>query len=204
MADKNEELKKLAQQMEADKSLPLREANFVFGEGNPDAPLMFIGEGPGAEEDKQGRPFVGRGGQLLRQALKEAGIGETDFYITNIIKRRPPNNRDPLPEEIKAYAPYLKKQVEIIKPKVIATLGRFAMNYFLPNAKISRDHSKAFRKNDVIIYPIFHPAAALRNPDILVKFKESIKKLPVLLKKADEILSRPPKTGKVYKPQSLL
>ena len=183
---KNEELKKLESEIAADTSLPLREANLVFGEGNSDCDVMFIGEGPGANEDRLKRPFVGRAGQLLDTLIKEINWKREDVYITNIIKRRPPDNRDPLPEEIAAYSPYLSRQIEIINPKVIVCLGRFAMNYFLPDAKISRDHGKVFRDNGPpdlarrgrIIFPIYHPAAALRSTEMLNTLREDFKKLP--------------------------
>src|SRR5882724_5506137 len=133
LMDKAQKLRELEEEMRASR-LPL-DTNLVFGEGKVDAAIVFIGEAPGRDEDIQRRPFVGRGGQLLRACLREAGLREEDVYITNIVKRRPPENRDPLPEEIEAYKPYLTRQIEIINPKVIAPLGRFSMNYFLPEAK---------------------------------------------------------------------
>src|SRR3989338_5663970 len=120
-------LKELAQEIENDKSLPLK-SNLVFGEGNPDCEVLFIGEAPGRDEDIQKRPFVGRSGQLLRKSIRELGWKEEDVYITNIVKRRPPENRDPLPEEIEKYKPYLTRQIEIINPKVIVPLGRFSID----------------------------------------------------------------------------
>lgn len=186
---KIEALKKLEEEMAADKGLPLQESNVVFGEGDPDSPLLFIGEAPGFHENEQKRPFVGRGGQLLNRVLKEeAKISREDIYITNIVKRRPPDNRDPLPEEITAYTPYLAKQVAVIQPKIIVTLGRFSMNYFLPKAKITQDHGKAFRLKNYLIYPVYHPAAALRSTEMLKSFRGDLKKLPIVLKKARELL----------------
>ena len=176
--DKVDALKKLEQEIRADASLPLLESNLVFGEGSPDCAVMFIGEAPGFHEDRLGRPFVGRAGQLLDELIKEIGWRRGNVYITNIVKRRPPENRDPLPEEIEAYKPYLAKQIEIINPKVIAPLGRFAMNYFLPEAKISRDQGKLFRANEQLIYPLYHTAAALRSTQILNQLRESFKRLP--------------------------
>jgi DNA polymerase len=182
-------LKALEQEMEA-ADLPLKgSANLVFGEGNVDATVLFIGEAPGFNEDVQRRPFVGRGGQLLNAQIEAIGWKRADVYITNIVKRRPPENRDPLPEEIEAYKPFLARQIDIISPKIIVTLGRFSMNYFLPLAKITRDQGRAILlkekndpkndpKNDRIIYPVFHPAAALRNPEMMKGFVESFKKLP--------------------------
>src|SRR3989338_49255 len=144
--DKTAELKKLEGKMRQDKSLQL-DTNLVFGEGNPDCAVMFVGEAPGEQEDIQKRPFVGRGGQLLNKMLEKIGWKREQVYITNIVKRRPPNNRDPLPEEIAAYKPYLTRQIEIINPKIIAPLGRFSMNYFNEKLKISVDHGKIFRMN---------------------------------------------------------
>jgi DNA polymerase len=160
--------------------LPLKgQANLVFGEGNIDCQVMFIGEAPGATEDQLKRPFVGRGGKLLDEMIKSIGWKREDVYITNIVKRRPPENRDPSPEEIEAYKPYLSRQIAIIDPKVIVTLGRFSMNYFLPEAKISRDHGRAMTIDGRIIFPVYHPAAALRSPiDMGGVLKEDFKKLP--------------------------
>lgn len=172
------ELEKLRVKILGNKSLPLMPANLVFGEGNPDCAVMFIGEAPGFHEDKLGRPFVGRAGQLLDKLILEIGWKRGDVYISNIVKRRPPENRDPLPEEIEAYKPYLAEQIEIIKPKVIAPLGRFSMNYFLSFAKISRDQGKVFEKDGMIIYPLYHPAAALRATAVLEDLQTAFKKLP--------------------------
>src|SRR3989338_1440470 len=141
---KAEELSELKKELEANTSLPLYgTANLVFGEGNPEVDVMFIGEAPGFHEDRLSRPFVGRAGQLLDKLLAMISWPRESVYITNIVKRRPPENRDPLPEEISAYKPYLDRQIKIINPKIIAALGRFAMNYFLPDAKISKDHGVA-------------------------------------------------------------
>ena len=175
--------------MAADSSLPLS-SNLVFGEGDLDALVLFIGEAPGYNEDIQRRPFVGRGGQLLNKILEAIGWKREDVYITNIVKRRPPENRDPLPDEIAAYQPYLARQIKIINPPIIVTLGRFSMNYFLPEAKISRDHGKIFCVNGRLVYPIYHPAAALRNPNMMIEFQKDMKKLPSLVKKKDELLIR--------------
>jgi len=136
---KAEELAKLKEEMEKDESMPLYgKANLVFGEGDPESEVMFIGEAPGFHEDRLSRPFVGQAGKLLDKMLQVINWPREAVYISNIVKRRPPENRDPLPEEIEAYKPYLKRQIQIIDPKVIAPLGRFSMNYFLPYAKISK------------------------------------------------------------------
>jgi DNA polymerase len=154
---------------------------------------MFIGEAPGEQEDIQKRPFVGRGGQLLNRMLEKIGWKREDVYITNIVKRRPPNNRDPMPEEIEAYKPYLTKQIEIINPKIIVTLGRFSMNYFNQNLKISRDHGKIFRMDGRLLVPMYHPAAVLRNPNLLDEYEKEFKKLPKIIEKFDELLKSAPR-----------
>lgn len=183
MKTKRTQLEKIEKELRENKNLPLTEANLVFGEGNIDCKVMFIGEAPGANEDKIGKPFVGRSGQLLDKLLTEINLKRESVYISNIVKRRPPENRDPLPEEIEAYKPYLEKQIEIIKPKVIVTLGRFSMNYFLPQAKISNDHGKIFKTKEFIIYPLYHPAAALRSTTVLEDLRRDLKKLSEILKK---------------------
>ncbi len=164
--------------------LPLMPANLVFGDGSAEARVMFVGEAPGKNEDIERRPFVGRSGKLLNAMLESLGWKRESVYITNIVKRRPPENRDPSPEEIAVYAPYLIRQIEIMRPKVIVPLGRFAMSHFLPEAQISRDQGTAFPWNDTVIYPIFHPAAALRSPKMMAGFKKSFAGLPTVVKKA--------------------
>lgn len=186
---KTEELKILEIEMHKDKNLPLKEANLVFGEGNPNPEVVFIGEAPGKNEDEQKRPFVGRGGQLLRRCIKEAGFREEDVYITNIVKRRPPDNRDPLPQEIEAYKPYLKRQLDILRPEIIVPLGRFSMNYFLPMARITKDQGKIFKMQKFCVVPMFHPAAALRNPESMKAFRETFSKLPKIIEKCKTLRS---------------
>jgi DNA polymerase len=184
--DKLNELRQLEEEIAADKNLPLREANLVFGEGNPSAKILFIGEAPGQKENELKRPFVGRSGKLLDKLISDIGWKREDVYITNIVKRRPPDNRDPFPEEIAAYKPYLSRQIEIINPVLIATLGRFSMNYFLPEAKITRDEGKVFKINNRFVYPLFHPAAALRSPDTMgAALRKSFMKLPAVIKKCE-------------------
>lgn len=193
---KAEELKKLESEMLADKSLPLK-TNLVFGEGDINCEVMFIGEAPGENEDIQKRPFVGRGGILLNKMIEKIGWKREDVYITNIVKRRPPDNRDPLPEEIEAYKPYLARQIEIIDPKIVATLGRFSMNYFAPAAKISRDHGKVFRMNGPtpeagkrLLVPLYHPAAILRNMGLIGEYEKDFKKLPKAAAKFEELIKK--------------
>jgi DNA polymerase len=146
---------------------PLSEGrtSVVFGTGNPDADLMVVGEGPGAEEDKQGLPFVGRSGQLLTDMLRqEVGLDRSDVYITNVVKCRPPDNRDPLPEEIDACRPYLRRQVELVAPRVLVTLGNFATKMMLDTTEgITRMRGRRYAWGDgVVLVPTYHPAALLR------------------------------------------
>ncbi len=177
---KQEDLDALRERMLGDESLPLP-TNLVFGEGDPDAKVVFIGEAPGAKEDELIRPFVGRGGQLLNKNLERIGWRREDVYITNIVKRRPPDNRDPLPEEIAAYQPYLVEQLGILNPLLIVPLGRFSMNHFLPDAKITRDQGTVFEIGGRSVMPMFHPAAALRNPASMKSFQETFDKLSAVL-----------------------
>lgn len=141
--------------------------NLVMGEGNLNAEIVFIGEAPGKSEDEQGLPFVGAAGKFLNEMLAAAGLERSDVYITNIVKYRPPNNRDPEPAEKAAFWPYLARQLNIIQPKIIITLGRHSMEYFLPEQKISQIHGQPkrirFGDHKIIILPLFHPAAALYN-----------------------------------------
>lgn len=195
--DIEEKLVALEEKVANDASLPLQESNLVFGDGDPRSPVVFIGEAPGFHENEKRKPFVGRAGQLLNRVLwEEAKMRREDVYITNIVKRRPSDNRDPLPDEIAAYAPYLAKQLAIMQPHIIVTLGRFAMNYFLPDAKISKAHGTAFRAKGRLIYPVYHPAAALRSPDMHKAFRADIRKLPSLLKKAGILLFASENTAK--------
>lgn len=181
-------LKKVRKKLEQDATkLPLAEfaKDTVPGEGNPDADIMFIGEAAGYHEHVQRRPFVGRAGKLLDQSLQDIRIPRAKVYISNILKVRPPNNRDPLPEEIDAYRPYLDKEIEIIQPKIIATLGRFSMGKFIPDVKISQVHGRPrwteFNGQKLLIMPMYHPAAALRNGFVMQHFKQDFSKLPNLL-----------------------
>jgi|SRR3989338_1240461 len=181
--NKEESLLLLKKEIEENRELPLSgEANLVFGEGSADAEVLFIGEAPGFHEDRLSRPFVGQAGKLLDKLLLKINWPRESVYITNIVKRRPPGNRDPLPSEIDAYKPYLERQIKIINPKIIATLGRYSMNYFLPEAKISRDHGVAQYAGEQLIIPLYHPAAALRATAVLKDLETDFKKLPEILK----------------------
>src|SRR5512135_2803662 len=130
----------------------------VPGDGNKHARIMFIGEGPGFHEDRQGRPFVGAAGQFLEELLASINLTREQVYIANVVKCRPPGNRDPLPDELSACAPYLDRQIELIRPKVIVTLGRFSMARFFPGASISKIHGQPKRVGNVLVVPMFHPA----------------------------------------------
>lgn len=190
MNEKLQALKALEAEMEADEQLPLRDANLVFGEGDSDAAVCFVGEAPGFYEDQLKRPFVGRAGKLLDELIAGIGWKREAVYITNIVKRRPPANRDPSPEEIEAYRPYLTRQLEILEPKLVVPLGRFSMNYFLPEAKISRDQGKLFKVGKYLVYPLFHPAAALRSTGTLKLLRESFSRIPEILARYEELAQR--------------
>ena len=156
----------------------------VPGEGNPRAEILFIGEGPGQDEDRQGRPFVGRAGQLLNKLLAEIGLKREEVYIANVVKCRPPNNRDPHDEEILACWPYLEAQIRLINPLMIITLGRHSLGRFLPNVSISAAHGqpKKRQSDGKVIYPVFHPAAALYRASMLGALQEDFRKIPTVLK----------------------
>lgn len=151
--------------------------NAVPGSGDIYTEIMFIGEGPGEQEDKQGLPFVGRSGQYLDYLLKLIGLSRQQVFITNVVKHRPPGNRDPQPDEIIACKPYLDQQIALIDPLVIVTLGRFSMARYFPNAKISAIHGQAKFDELRAYYPMFHPAAALRNPELRWDMETDIKRL---------------------------
>jgi uracil-DNA glycosylase len=181
--DKQTQLEKIAQQVIKCSRCRLCETAIqgVPGEGNPNAEIVFIGEAPGGEEDKTGRPFVGRAGKLLTGMLEKIDYAREDIWIGNIIKHRPPQNRDPLPDEIKACEPYLTMQLQIIKPKLVVTLGRFAMSYFYPEGKISLDHGRLIKLPDYNVYPVYHPAAALRNPTFAKALLKDFMEIPKIL-----------------------
>ena len=147
------------------------------------------GEAPGFFEDKLQRPFVGRAGKLLDRLLNDVGWKRESVYISNIVKRRPPGNRDPLPEELDAYRPYLAEEIEILNPKIIVPLGRYSMNYILPNAKISNDHGRVFWWGERLVIPLYHPAAALRSTGVLKELEKDFHKLKLLPGKYDEFLA---------------
>ena len=155
--------------------------NLVFGDGNPDADIVFIGEAPGKQEDEQGLPFVGASGKFLAEMLASINLRREQVYITNIIKYRPPSNRYPLPEEKVAFLPYLERQLDVINPLIIVTLGRHSMNCFLPSLQISQVHGEPKRKNGRIYLPLFHPAAALYNGGLRETLLDDFSKIPAIL-----------------------
>ncbi len=160
----------------------------VFGAGNADADLMFVGEAPGAEEDRQGLPFVGRAGQLLNQMLEEIGLARDDVFIANVLKSRPPGNRDPLPDEIQACEPYLFEQVRLIEPRVVCTLGNFATKLLSGSPTgITRVRGTpqvhALGERTVYLLPLFHPAAALRTPAVKETLRSDFATIPELLRR---------------------
>jgi len=164
----------------------------VFGSGNPDADVMFIGEAPGAKEDISGEPFVGASGKMLNEMLEQATMKRSDSYITNIVKYRPPDNRDPSVSEKNEFWPYLLKQIAIIKPKIMATLGRHAGSVFLPDLIIGKDHGKPKhikveldgKEEDILIMPLYHPAAALYNGSLRQTLFDDFKTAAQLIKEA--------------------
>lgn len=163
--------------------LAAQATQLVFGVGSPDAELIFIGEAPGKNEDLKGEPFIGAAGKFLNEMLAMIGLDRSDIYITNIVKYRPPNNRDPLPEEKAAFLPYLEKQIEIIKPKLIVTLGRHSMDSLLPGLKISEAHGKPMQHNGKVYLPLFHPAAALYNGGMRQTLLDDFALIPSILEK---------------------
>lgn len=166
--------------------------NAVPGEGPEDADIMFVGEGPGFHEDRQGRPFVGAAGQYLEDLLASIGLTREDVYITNVVKCRPPENRDPLSDEIEACRPYLERQIELIQPTIIVTLGRFSMNLFMPEAKISQVHGKPRKMRGIVYYPIYHPAAGLHQPRWKSMIEEDFRRIPEVLARAPHIPDEEP------------
>lgn len=168
----------------------------VFGEGNPDADIVLIGEAPGKNEDLQGKPFVGASGKFLNEMLELINLKREDIYITNIVKYRPPDNRDPKPDEKKAFLPYLQAQLEVIQPKIVVTLGRHSLNCFLPDLQISKVHGEPKRIRlslkegssevlPVVILPLFHPAAALYNPLQRQTLIDDFVRIPTIIEKLE-------------------
>ncbi len=163
----------------------------VPGEGPADAEIMFIGEAPGFHEDQQGRPFVGAAGRFLEELLASIGLTREEVYITNVIKCRPPSNREPLPDEIEACKSFLNQQIELIQPKLVVTLGRFSMARAFPKARISRIHGRPRKVGGVLYYPMYHPAAALHQPSLRRTVEEDMRRIPELLQQAAQIAESP-------------
>jgi len=187
-AERREDLIALMREMQERHACPLiaTRTKLVFGAGNANADLMFVGEAPGFYEDQQGLPFVGRAGKLLDQLLEEIGLHRRDVFITNTLNCRPPDNRDPLPDEIEACKPYLFRKIELIEPNVVCTLGNFALKLLTrSSAGITRVHGVAQQQElggrRVRLYPLFHPAAALRGTAVLEQLRADFARLPELL-----------------------
>ena len=166
----------------------------VPGEGAKNAELMFIGEAPGHNEDKEGRPFVGASGRFLEQLLASIGLSREQVFITNMVKCRPPNNRDPYPVEVTACSKYLDRQIEVLQPKVVATLGRHSLARFLPGTSISKTRGRARRYGSFILYPMYHPAAALHQQSLRHVIEEDFKAIPALLTERVSPLQQEPNT----------
>lgn len=187
VTDKQMELDKIRQTIIENNICPelaQTATNLVMGDGNIDAEIVIIGEAPGKKEDELGLPFVGAAGKFLNDMLAQAGMERADVFITNIVKYRPPNNRDPLQGEKHAFLPFLLKQLEIIQPKVVITLGRHSMEYFLPDKKIGQVHGVAHRievgNQQLLIVPLYHPAAALYNGSLRQTLIDDFMKVPDL------------------------
>src|SRR3954471_2006712 len=167
----------------------------VPGEGPADARVMLIGEAPGWNEDQQGRPFVGAAGKFLEELLAKAGLKRSDVFITNVVKSRPPGNRDPLPDEIVACAPFLERQIEVIDPEVVVTLGRFSMARWFPGERISRIHGQPKRVGRRLVVPMYHPAAALHQQALRSTIEEDFGRLPKILAEAEVAREAEESTG---------
>jgi len=202
-ARREAQLQTLAEEVRRCTACPLAQTRTqaVPGEGPAHARVICIGEAPGYHEDRQGRPFVGPAGQLLTRLLALAGLSREEVYITNIVKCRPPGNRDPLPGEIQACQPFLTRQLEILRPRVVLTLGRYSLGYFFPRETISKVHGKPRRWNHLWVVPMYHPAAALHNEGLRRYLEEDFQVLPRILKQLVE--SAPPPQEEPPGPQQL-
>jgi len=183
-----EVLAKIAQEVSVCEKCTLHHSrkNAVPGEGPKNAAIMFIGEGPGFHENEQGRPFVGAAGKFLDELLAKIGMQRSEVFITNVVKCRPPGNRDPMAEELEACGDYLERQIQAINPQVIVTLGRFSMARFLPNAKISSVHGQSMQVRGRLVVPMYHPAAALHQGSLRPIIERDFAQLPELIAKATE------------------
>lgn len=182
------QIKEIAQEVSVCEKCPLYRGRTrtVPGDGPADAQIMFIGEAPGFHEDQQGLPFVGASGKYLTELLASVGLSRKQVFITNVVKCRPPQNRDPLDPELAACEDYLNRQIEAIQPKIIITLGRFSMAKYFPGGRISRIHGQPKRKDGRIYYPMFHPAAVLRNGNLRPEMEADMKRVLDLIKEAED------------------
>ncbi len=199
--DTSDTPEKIAQEVRGCTLCPLSNTRkqAVPGEGPANPTMMFIGEGPGYHENEQGRPFVGPAGQFLEELLASIGLKRSDVFIANVVKCRPPNNRDPMPSEIAACDPYLERQIKLLNPKIIVTLGRYSMAKFFPSQTISRLHGQSRLREGRYYLAMYHPAAALHNPALRKDIEEDMKKLGALLKEVSAA-GQPPA---VEEPQQL-
>lgn len=163
---------------------------------------MFVGEAPGFNEDKQGLPFVGQAGRLLEELLKDIGLRREDVYITNIVKCRPPENRDPMADEIQACAPYLDEQLALFNPRMVVTLGRYSMAKFFPGGMISKIHGQPKRADNRIYYPLYHPAAVLRSDSLRPVMTADFRKIPALLEEAEAMVKTDQKKETAEDPEA--
>ena len=201
-AERREQLIALYHHLRDCHDCPLKatRTKLVFGAGNADADVMFVGEAPGANEDLQGLPFVGRAGKLLEELLGEIGLDRGDVFINNVLLCRPPGNRDPLPEEIAECEPHLMERIRLIEPKVICTLGNFATKLLTGQPTgITRQHGRPQERElggrRVVLYPLFHPAAALRTPAVKQQLREDIHRLPELIAQHVPVQTEPAATA---------
>ena len=200
------QLEKLAKQIKVCTKCELHRSrtNAVPGEGPTHAEIMLIGEGPGAREDEQGRPFVGASGKFLDQLLEQAGVTRADVWITNVVKCRPPGNRDPLPDEVEiCTGNYLQHQIRIVNPSIIVTLGRFSMSLFFKGAKITQIHGQMRKVEDRFVIAMFHPAAALHQLSLKSTIMADFARLPELLKEARTELGTSTTKGKAPKKKKM-
>lgn len=194
MRSNQDQLASLAQEIEDSNVCPDLKAQatqLVFGFGNPNAEVVFIGEAPGKQEDIHGRPFIGAAGKFLDEMLQSVQMNRDDVYITNIVKYRPPKNRDPLKAEKAAFIPYLERELQIIKPKLVITLGRHSMEYFIQNETIGVIHGKPqrvqFGEESLVVLPLYHPSAASYNPKLRQSLLDDFLTVPGVIERVDEI-----------------
>ena len=198
-------LASLADEIRACKACPLHRSakQAVPGEGSAESGILFLGEAPGYNEDVQGRPFVGAAGQLLDQLLAGIGLDRGKVFITNVVRHRPPENRDPLPDEVAACHVWFERHLAALKPKVVVTLGRHAMYKFFPGESISRVHGRARKKDGITIFPVFHPAAALHQPSLRVDLQKDFEALAKFLETAPHPTPKVPEPVPAKTPEQM-